>query len=128
MSSKGILWLTLPGQTSPVGLLHPNPANHFHVTLQFGVDYTAEIEELMGKEVEVVAVADCANDRIQALRINLPEHVRSMCKNDNPHMTISMGEGVKPVESNDMLAGPYSAYNVSIPMTLKFEFFHFDRS
>lgn len=128
MSSKGILWLTLPGQTSPVGILHTNPANHLHVTLQFGAEYTAEIEELMDKEVEVVAVADCSNDRVQALQISLPAEIRAMCNNANPHMTISMQDGVKPVESNDMLAGEHSCTSVSIPLTLKFGFFHFDKN
>lgn len=126
--TKGILWLTLPDQRPPVAPLHANQANHLHVTLQFGVEYTEEIAELIGKEVGVTAVANCSNGRIQALKINLPEEVLSMCKNPVPHMTISSEDGVKPVESNNMLSSDHSCTVVDIPLSLRFDFFHFDRS
>lgn len=128
MSNRGILWLSLTEQQSPVGLVHDNPARHFHVTLQFGVEHTPEMEELLGKEVEAFAVADCFNERVQALRVSLPDDVASLCSNEHPHMTISSADGVKPVESNTMLAGDHNSSEVSIPLTLRYEFFHFDRT
>ena len=127
MSIRGIFWLSLPQQGSPVGLIHSNPARHFHVTLQFGVDLTPAIQDMLGEEVEVVAVADCSNDRVQALRVILPDEVAQLCSNEHPHMTISTVDGAKPVESNDMLAGEHSCTEVNIPLTLRFEFFQFDR-
>lgn len=103
-------------------------ARHFHVTLQFRVDLNPAMEELLGREVEVVATGDCSNDRVQALRVNLPEEVAQLCSNEHPHMTISTADGVKPVESNNMLSGDHTCTDVSIPLTLRFEFFQFDRS
>jgi hypothetical protein len=128
MSNRGIFWLSLPRQTSPVGLIHPNAARHFHVTLRFGVDLTPDIEEMLGKEVEVMVTADCSNDRVQALKVSLPGEVAQLCSNEHPHMTISTEDGVKPVESNNMLAGEHSCTEVNTPLTLRFEFFHFDRN
>lgn len=128
MSNRGILWLSLPEQQSPVGIVHENPARHFHVTLQFGAEFTPQVEDLLGKEVQAVAVADCSNERVQALRVSLPEEVAGLCANEHPHMTISHAEGVKPVESNTMLAGDHDSVEVSTPLTLRFEFFHFNRT
>jgi hypothetical protein len=122
---KGIFWLTLPDQNPPVPSKFNNVARHFHVTLQFGVELTLEIREMLGKTVEATAVANCYNNQIQALRVSLPEEVRQICNNENPHMTISMADGVKPVESNNMLKGDCTEIPLSIPINLRFDFFLF---
>lgn len=82
---------------------------------------------MLGKTVEVMAVANCCNDKIQALRVSLPEEVRQLCNNENPHMTISMVEGVKPVESNNMLEGDRMEVPMNLPLTLRFDFFQFGK-
>jgi hypothetical protein len=35
--------------------------------------------------------------------VELPEDIRDLCKNTNPHITLSHKEGVPPFESNTML-------------------------
>lgn len=123
---KGIFWLSFPNQQKPsVPAKFDNLAKHFHVTLQFGVDLTPEIQKLLGEAVEVQVVANCFNDRIQALRIELPGNVKAMCNNAVPHMTISMVDGVKPVESNDMLSGEHEELLIDSKLTLRFDFFQF---
>lgn len=141
--TKGIFWLSAPNQNfflDDLRLNGVNPvfgqlANHFHVTLQFGVELTSEIESLLGQQVEVQVVANCFNDRIQALKVELPSSaavdnlsevdVRAMCRNAQPHLTLSMADGVKPVESNDMLAGEHDCSSVSFLLMLQFDFFAF---
>ena len=123
---KGILWLTASVQENPLSKnVFQNPPNHFHVTLQFNVELTEEIQKLLGETVEATIVANCYDDRIQALSIALPEDVRAMCHNAVPHMTVSMADGVKPVESNAMLAKEHFSEVVNVPITLKYDFFSF---
>jgi hypothetical protein len=107
---KGILWLSTVDQSSPVTPKFPNLARHFHVTLQFGIDWEAlfpEVKALIGNQYTVSIMANCHNDRIQALSVTLPEEVAHLCNNLNPHITVSMANGVKPVESNQMLASEH---------------------
>lgn len=119
---RGILWLSLPSQFPPVPALY-NLASHYHVTLQFGVD-RSPFAHLLGQMVYVHTVANCYNDRVQALLIILPPEVRQLCKNKFPHMTVSTAEGVRPVESNSMLAQPDSN-RVPFVKTLNLQFdFH----
>lgn len=143
--TKGIFWLSALNQNSFLDSLRPNGispvfnqlANHFHVTLQFGVELTPEIESLLGQQVEVNVVANCFNSKIQALKVELPASasvgnlsevdLRAMCRNAQPHLTLSMGDGVKPVESNDMLAGEHDCAPVSFPLMLQFDFFAFNQ-
>lgn len=123
---KGILWLTAPTQENPISNnVFQNPPNHFHVTLQFNAELTEEIQKLLGETVDATIVANCYDDRIQALSIHLPEEVRAMCRNAAPHMTVSMADGVKPVESNAMLAREHFLEVVDVPITLKYDFFAF---
>lgn len=104
---KGILWLALPEQFSPVEPIY-QPAKHLHVTLQFGVEFD-QVSHLIGKEVVAFAESNCYNDRVQALTILLPQEILILCNNENPHLTISHREGVRPVESNEMLKGEHKS-------------------
>ena len=110
---KGILWLSLTGQNSPVEAIY-NPANHLHVTIQFNVDLS-EVEHLLGRQVMVHVYEDCHNGRIQALRVELPSEFHTLCSNECPHMTISHLPNVRPVESNAMLE---SEQHDSLPLDL----------
>lgn len=124
--TKGIFWLSaLDQKAAPVTPLYDHLAKHFHITLQFGVELTPEIQEMLGEKVDIQVVADCHNERIQALRIELPDEVRAMCNNAIPHMTISMVEGVKPVESNDMLSEEHEEVAVSTVIHMVYDFFQF---
>lgn len=121
-ATRGILWLTLPTQVAPVQGQFDNSPNHYHVTLQFGV-FSDEIpESVLGQTFWVRVVANCYNDRIQALSVELPEEIDHLCDNAFPHMTISMVSGVRPVESNAMLAGEHTSEPVSFELPLVCEF------
>jgi hypothetical protein len=54
-------------------------------------------------EFEAQVWAEAWNDRIQALRVQLPEGIPY--EEQDPHVTVSYCEGVEPVESNAMLQG-----------------------
>jgi hypothetical protein len=122
---KGILWLSLNQQISPVDCIH-NPASHLHVTLKFGANLQ-DWEHLIGQHVDVVAVANCYNDRVQALRVILPSDFDTICANDHPHMTLSTADNVRPVESNNMLASEHNEQPVEFVMQTTVEFFEFKR-
>ena len=118
---KGILWLATKSQNPSEETIFPNLPRHFHVTLQFGAD-RAQFEHILGKEVEVRVKAVCTNDRIQALSVDLPEDIKPLCKNKHPHITLSMANGVKPVESNAMLEGDHNWFPVfyTLPTVVEF--------
>jgi hypothetical protein len=122
---KGILWLSLDHQISPVEVIH-NPVNHFHVTLQFGVDLE-DWAHLIDQHVELVAVANCYNSKVQALRVILPPDFDTLCANDHPHMTISTADNVRPVESNNMLASEHNEERIEFVMQTTVEFFEFKK-
>jgi Fungal tRNA ligase phosphodiesterase domain len=117
---KGILWLTLQGQISPVEAIY-NPANHLHVTIQFNVEHS-EVEHLLGREVMVYAYSNCSNGRIQALRVELPEEFHTLCGNECPHMTISHLPNVRPVESNVMLQSDHNSLACDLVLATVAEF------
>jgi hypothetical protein len=101
--TKGIFWLTLPDQDSPVFPVY-NPAKHLHVTLQFNVSRESISEHLMLRPVAVRLINDCWNLQIQALSVQiLDQTLADLCNNQHPHMTISHVDGVGPVKSNEML-------------------------
>ena len=105
LSPRGILWLSLPAQSPPVCGVFADWANHFHVTLQFGTPNFPE--SLLGQTFHVRAISNCFDESIHALLVELPEEISKFCNNDHPHMTISMAKGVRPVQSNVMLAGEH---------------------
>jgi hypothetical protein len=117
---KGILWLALDSHTFPVECIY-NPVQHLHVTLEYGVNYES-CNFLIGRKVEVIAVANCWNDKVQALRVNLPPEYDAICDNVHPHMTISTADNVRPVESNNMLSGEYNELPVQIVMQTTVDF------
>lgn len=122
-SNRGIFWLSLENQTLPVSPIFDRIAQHFHVTLQHNVEMTEEIAEWIDEIVQVEVVSICNNERIQALRVNLPEEIRALCHRQHPHMTISMMQGVAPVESNRMLDADHDTNAVSQTLNFRFEFF-----
>ena len=122
---KGILWLSLTGQNSPVEAIY-NPANHLHVTLRFNV-VLSEVEHLLGRQVMVHAYANCSNGRIQALRVELPAEFHTLCSNECPHMTISHLPNVRPVESNTMLQSDHNSLPCDLVLSTVAEFHPFNR-
>jgi hypothetical protein len=122
---RGILWLSLPEQKSPVHPIFSQAAEHFHVTLQFGVVENEIPDGILGRTFTVRATENCFGDRIHALRVELPNGIRGVCLNKHPHMTISMLSGVRPVESNVMLQSPLSLEKVNFNLSLICEFVPF---
>jgi len=123
---RGILWLSVPEQEFPVCPIFVNAARHLHVTLQFGI-YENEIPAgILGHTFSVRATSICYNTRIQALRVELPTELQDVCQNENPHMTISMVSGVRPVESNEMLQGSHNSEPVNFDLSLICEFSPFN--
>ena len=122
---RGILWLSLPEQKSPVHPIFSQAAEHFHVTLRFGVFENEIPDGILGRTFTARATENCFGDRIHALRVELPSGIRSVCLNKNPHMTISMLPGVRPVESNVMLQSPLSLEKVNFNLSLICEFVPF---
>lgn len=120
---KGILWLTVIGDLSPITLRFA-PAKHWHVTLRFGAN-RADWAHMIGERVAVIATADCSNERIQALKVELPPEYKSICGNPIPHITISHLPGVKPVESNTMLDSPEITNLIDLRLETVVEFFSF---
>jgi len=72
-----------------------------HITLVYGAN-PEEWAHLLGSEFAVRIVAEAWNERIQALRLQLPQGIP--CTNAIPHITVSHLREVEPVESNTMLA------------------------
>lgn len=119
---RGILWLsTLDGET-PVHQIFVKCPRHLHVTLQFGVCESLIPRDLLGRTFRVRATGNCYNHRVQALRVELPVELQVLCRNEVPHMTISMIPGVNPVESNEMLQGHHVVSPLSEEIDLICEF------
>ena len=109
---KGILWATVEKSSLekikdrfPWNLSDFVSAKHFHVTLQFGIEKTPEIEALLGKPVTIKVREVCWNDKIVALPVVILEDITS--SNEHPHVTWAMKEGTPPYLSNEMLAGSH---------------------
>lgn len=124
LKQKGILWLTLPSQNSPVKEVY-NSAKHLHVTIKFGVSYRDVMKYLNHEPISVKIIENCWNDEIQALKVILPSPFKSLCQNDVPHMTVSHKNGVKPFKSNVMLDEPHESEKLNKSITLYAEFFAF---
>lgn len=122
---KGILWLSLAEQISPVQPIY-NPANHLHVTIQFNVELS-EVEHLLGRQVMVHCYEECTNGRIQALRVELPAEFHTLCQNECPHMTISHLPNVRPVESNAILESDHNSLACDLVLPTVAEFQPFNR-
>lgn len=105
-ANRGILWLVPADRQSESRLSgfapRYNRANHIHCTLRFGVTF-AECEAEIGRYVDCQLLADCWDDRIQAISVRLPDDIQ--CNNQCPHITMSHLSSVRPVESNRMLEG-----------------------
>ena len=123
--NRGILWLESSTFQSPVDLKY-NKAKHYHVTLMYNVKLE-HVEYLVGNSIQCVAVENCWNDDIQALRIKFADrNVLELCTNKVPHMTLSHRDGVSPVKSNDMFANLYNKESIYHVMNLNINFHQFN--
>lgn len=104
----GILWAVVQ---EPIALQPRYEAGKpHHVTLQYGVE-REQWEHLIGLPMSAGVIAECWNDRIQALSVVLPNWVQ--CQSPNPHISVSWVIDAHPVESNAMLAGDHQAASVN---------------
>ena len=122
--SKGILWLTIPDQTSPIKRIY-SPAQHLHITLKFNVSLDS-VKRYLNKDVTVELLENCWNKEIQAIKVKLPSNWESLCNNKIPHITISHKNGVKPFKSNEMLESEHESAKLNQKIKLKSEFYMFN--
>ena len=105
---KGMLWAVVDREA----VLALAPARFEvvyadHLTLQFRVG-KERFQRWIGKAFTAPVTAEAWDGDIQALRIALPEAVRSLCEKEHPHITVSARKGVSPKQSNDLLDDPES--------------------
>lgn len=128
---RGIFWLSLVDQDrdslqEQIRQVFEKVAEHLHITLQYNVPLTEEIAQFLWKEpIAVQVTANCFNSSIQAVRVSLPEPFRALCQNANPHMTISMVSGARPVQSNNMLDSSHIEEPLEVTLLFRAEFSHF---
>lgn len=124
--TKGILWIVLyeVAKEKVFELVPPLYPKIFadHVTLFYNVELNDKMESLVGQQVNVELKANCHNNHIQAVAVeigNLP------CQNPFPHITLSAQKGVKPFTSNIMLQGVHSSQSLkgSLQGVVEFEEF-----
>jgi hypothetical protein len=70
-------------------------------------------------------VAVCSNERIQALKLELPPEMAALCDNVVPHITLSHLPEVKPVESNNMIQSEHIVNPISCEIDLIIETLEF---
>jgi hypothetical protein len=121
--NNGILWLESNNFEPPVELKY-NKAKHYHVTLQYNVFYE-DVKHYVNREVQCLAIENCWNDDIQALKVILRSDIASLCNNKVPHMTLSHREGISPVKSNDMLVNLHNKETLFDVMNLSIKFHKF---
>lgn len=115
--SRGILWgvIQTPLIISP---LYPVGSPH-HTTLQFGV-VRQDWKEWENLEFQATTLYEAWNGKIQAVAIQLPDHIP--CRQNNPHISVSWCKGIKPYESNLMLSSKFDYRLFKQSVKLKIEF------
>lgn len=117
---QGIVWAVIqdPAVLKPVTPRYEVVRCH-HITLQYGVSLD-RWWRWVGLEFAAIGLADCWNDRIQAVRVQLPATIP--CMNPHPHITVSHQVGVSAKESNQMLADKFAsiAVNLVVPVCIEF--------
>lgn len=115
--SRGILWgvIQSPLIISP---LYPVGSPH-HTTLQFGVG-RQDWKEWENLEFQATTLYEAWNGKIQAVAIQLPDHIP--CANKYPHISVSWQSGVSPVKSNLMLASKFDYRLIVQSVKMKIEF------
>ena len=98
------------------------PGNVFahHVTVIFGV-YKHDCLDMVGKHFVVDITEICQNEKIQALRLELPDELKNDV-NRIPHLTLCADDGVKPKEANEMLEGLHGAQTMMGQLEVRLEF------
>jgi hypothetical protein len=115
----GILWAVVQ---SPIALQpRYQSGKPHHITLQYGVERQSW-EHLIGLPLTVGVLEECWNDRVQAISVALPTW--ASCSNPHPHISVSWGQDVNPVESNAMLNSEHNSAPVNFDhliCTIEFE-------
>ena len=123
-SVKGILWITVQRENLPAGRF--NDAAHHHVTLRFNVS-KHEVEHLIGEKVTLFLSDICWDDNIEAIPVIMLSQWAGICQNIHPHITLSHREGIKPFQSNAMLAGQHRKHILGTVVEGVVEFHEFSR-
>lgn len=124
---KGILMLTLSKESFmqlSAGLACVGTTVYcHHVTIQFGVE-AASFTTLIGRKFKFKVVEYCNNPRTcSAAVVKLPEELQVLLPEGKiPHVTMRCLDGIKPVESNNMLKAPVYRSKVDVDLTGTMEF------
>jgi hypothetical protein len=83
----------------------PNIKNEFHMTMFYETKVNLKkAKELMANpKIYVHIEALIYNDKCAALSITKTELMTTMCEKENPHITISLADGVPGVYANEMI-------------------------
>jgi hypothetical protein len=115
--TKGILWGVIQ---SPLTITKRYPyGTPHHVTLQFGVEREDWID-WEGKVFLASTLYEAWNGKIQAVALKLPKDIP--CQIQTPHISISWCDGIKPYESNTMLASEFDSQIIVSAYKFKIEF------
>lgn len=115
--AKSILWAVL-SEPLPIQPRFEIMKGH-HITLV----YSAEVEQYfawVGKVFEATVTAEAWNNRIQAVRVKLPDGIP--CTSVTPHITVSRISEAESLESNVMLLKPLQEVPVSFTVIARIEF------
>lgn len=116
---RGILWARIEKPELLLANVPPRfeKVEAHHLTLRFGVELTP-YQSLVGKRFSARLVAEAWDERIQAVRVELPQEAEPWCENLHPHVTISHAEGVQPKLSSILLEAP--PHQQELDLTLEF--------
>jgi hypothetical protein len=123
---KGILMAVVSDIAALVAAVTPahEKIHAHHVTLAFGVTAdAADVLDLVGREINVVAFDAVNGDGVQAIRVKLPDGIP--CGNAHPHITVSTADGVPPVKSNELCATVPAADTLEMTIPCRIEFVPF---
>lgn len=120
IGTKGILWAV---PLSPVKIPRVYPViPHEHITLQYAIS-RKDVDDQIGAIFTAPIIGVTHNDRIQAAKVILPAGIDFRLK--IPHITLSMQDGVAPIESTAMLEEASSFEEIEQRVTFRIEFFEF---
>ena len=91
---------------------HPNAIYH-HSTIEFGVDQEGVDALNIGDKHRLKIIGRVTTEEVDVLLVEYPEG-STESDSENPHITLSVAEGIKPFESNAAIAKAIQEGNVKV--------------
>ena len=91
---------------------HPNVIYH-HSTIEFGVDQEGVDALNIGDKHRLKIIGRVTTEEVDVILMEYPEGV-TQSDSENPHITLSVAEGIKPFESNAAIAKAIQEGNVIV--------------